>query len=443
MGVQRVTVKVCEFYKGGEFCGYRRTIGGKMFYFGKATDRRTAERQAAALLMAWEGIRANGGCDWTQEAIDAAMSLGGTLRRPASGKDSISKTVPAKDEGRSLYDGMKLYAEHLQSQTPHQVSTSHFQRIRHSLEWSKASVKDRPLTDLGYDAVAEIVAHFVSRPTGRKSGKPLSAYTVLHVLQAYRLMLTYLEDSGRWDSPRNWLKAFKIKRKYLFTREEKQKLAGDVVTFTLDELTSLYRATADSGCQRLFMLLSLNTGGTQQELSSYLKDEFHLKGAQPALVHPRNKTGVMGRWRLWPETARLVAERLKETPENPAGLAFLTSGDKPLVWYNDTNKMDSVKLVWARLLKKCPTVRPLSYKYLRKTASQIIRDLSDLETSQAFLAHAGQSVAERHYNNRCFDKLDAALVRMRKHLKPMFAPVKLASASRAQRKNRVSRGPRH
>jgi len=39
MGSQRPLVKVSQFFKDGEFCGYRRTIGGKAFYFGKATDR--------------------------------------------------------------------------------------------------------------------------------------------------------------------------------------------------------------------------------------------------------------------------------------------------------------------------------------------------------------------------------------------------------------------
>jgi hypothetical protein len=418
MGRQTVSVKVGEFWKRGEFCGHRRTIGGKMFYFGKATDRRTAERQAAALVMAWQGLRATGRTEWTLEAIEAAMSLGGTIQSPLRRTDATA----SRSDQLSIYDAFTAFVEHLRPRMPHQMSASHFQRLQQSLEWSKRFVKNRAVRTVGYDDLSEIVSSFVARPNSKKTGKPISPYTALHVIQAYRLLFTYLEDSGRWLSPRNWTKAFRVKRTAMFSRQEKHRLVGGINNFTVEELTALYRASADSDLQRLYLLLGLNTGGTQQEISTYLKSEFHLDRDTPYLEHPRNKTGVLGRWLLWPETADAVSRRLTSTPENVAGLAFLSEDGKPLVWYNEKNKMDSVKLVWARLLKKCPTVRPLSFKFLRKTASQIIRDLSDLETSQAFLAHTGQSVAERHYNNRSFEKVTSALLQMRLHLAKMFEP---------------------
>jgi len=101
---------------------------------------------------------------------------------------------------------------------------------------------------------------------------------------------------------------------------------------------------------------------------------------------------------------------------------FISPNGRPLVYYTAEKgaKVDLIAKAWDALLEKCPTVHHLSFKYLRKTGSDMVRSLSDLETSQAFLAHSGQSVAERHYNNRDFARLNKAMLAMFKALEPMF-----------------------
>ena len=120
--------------------------------------------------------------------------------------------------------------------------------------------------------------------------------------------------------------------------------------------------------------------------------------------------------------------------ERPRARAAQRGRPAALVHYGAKNKSDSVGQSWARLLKADGVegvVRPLSFKYLRKTGSDLVRktgktgsDLvrkaAGLEVSQAYLAHTGKSVAERHYNNADFDQVTAALRAVRAQIEGVF-----------------------
>jgi len=78
----------------------------------------------------------------------------------------------------------------------------------------------------------------------------------------------------------------------------------------------------------------------------------------------------------------------------------------------------------------CPSVRRLSFKYLRKTGADMLRKLSDKDTSETYLAHAERSMA-RHYSNPDYAKVDIALATLRSNLEPMFSVIKKSKAKAA------------
>jgi hypothetical protein len=97
----------------------------------------------------------------------------------------------------------------------------------------------------------------------------------------------------------------------------------------------------------------------------------------------RHKTGVIGRWWVPPELVPIVCDVVAETPrdvkKNPDGLAILGNADMPLVHHglNDEKRKTDVVADWWRSITRSAVhygVRPLSFKYLRKTLSQQVRD---------------------------------------------------------------------
>jgi integrase len=139
--------------------------------------------------------------------------------------------------------------------------------------------------------------------------------------------------------------------------------------------------------------------------------------------HIRGKTGIRGRYVIPEPVGHLLLHGMEKNGE----LAFLTADGKPLVWYGQEgkrHKTDSVAQMWRRLLRKCPQVRRLGFKYLRKTGATLIGDLTGSDRlAELYLSHSGQSVARKHYLGRteeAFDQLADAIGKMRECLDPMF-----------------------
>ena len=62
----------------------------------------------------------------------------------------------------------------------------------------------------------------------------------------------------------------------------------------------------------------------------------------------------------------------------------------------------------------------MSFKHLRKTASQLVRDVAGKELSDAFLCHSDRTTG-RHYNKFAdWSAMADALDKVREKLRPMF-----------------------
>lgn len=180
-------------------------------------------------------------------------------------------------------------------------------------------------------------------------------------------------------------------------------------TMTTEEVGTLLRGT--TGLNRLCILLGLNCGMTQKDISDLLDRDVDWKAA--TITRKRSKTasheGVPTvTYRLWPETLRLLQEHRSGTD-----VILLTRAGKRLVQerLDETGsyrKSDSIKSAYDRELAKLPVAKP--FKLLRKTSATLINSNGKFRgLDQLFLGHAPSSIAERHYVATSKLALDEAL----------------------------------
>lgn len=273
---------------------------------------------------------------------------------------------------------------------------------------------DMPLTRWAFDEINACVEHWISKVKRGES----SPDTALAEIRALRLFIQWTVRTNKtdWRPAFDWRDLFSGRAKVV-AGERRKTLRTTRREVTVTELATIY-AHATLPRQKLYLLLGLNCGWTQVDISSLTGDMLHLGGPTPYLERTRSKTGVFGRWALWPETVSLLKAELLKNPRRKGELVLLTQDGKPVVWQGANSKTDSVALAWRRLLDRSGLAVP--YKYLRKTGSQLIRNIGGMELSEAFLAHSDQTTGD-HYNAfRNWSKLDAAIMEMRQVLQPMF-----------------------
>lgn len=184
---------------------------------------------------------------------------------------------------------------------------------------------------------------------------------------------------------------------------------GDVATIPLDELRGILDAAPER--LKLWLLLMLNTGGTQQDIADMRADELE----EGAIVRARSKTRKHGldprRYPLWPESLRLLKKYLAKSGDrllvNENGAPLVTTA----IVGGKLKKSDAIKSAYHRLGAKLDrTLPPL--KLLRATGSSLIADVADRDVAEWYLCHAGRSVADRHYIKLANERLDAALTQL-------------------------------
>jgi hypothetical protein len=108
---------------------------------------------------------------------------------------------------------------------------------------------------------------------------------------------------------------------------------------------------------------------------------------------------------------------------------FLDQWGRPC--HSGASKEQPSSIVWWKRLRKENRGRDnfpiIGFKYLRKTAGDMIRKLSDSDTSSAFLSHA-DDIIERAYTNKDWEKLHAATDALRSQLFAAFDPPKMRLA---------------
>ncbi len=327
-------------------------------------------------------------------------------------------TVPGSN-GWTLHQAIELYAkdvaEHMNAKTAlNEAATA--RRL-------KDASPDMPLDQFGYSALEAIKRYWARRPPAKRpgaKGRPIAVSTAVNTVKTLRRFVRWMHRHSDipWRQPDDVQEALRLNVKRLKKPDEIAAMARGPETFTDEELALLYAYATDY--ERLLLLLGLNLGFAQAECSSLRRDEVHRDDDIPKVKRMRHKSQVYHEVAIWPETLKgvdwLVSQRATSV------YVLTTEAGGPCTSNRIANR-------WNALLNRVQTdhseFRRLSFKFLRKTAGQLVRDFSDGETVAVFHARAQVNIDEYSdaYSRRDFRKVFEANRRVRERLEPMFAGV--------------------
>ncbi|MGA2497437.1 MAG: tyrosine-type recombinase/integrase [Tepidisphaeraceae bacterium] len=331
---------------------------------------------------------------------------------------TIAQTPLPVAMGQTLHQAMDAYAQYAAKRDTRESS----QREAAGAKRLKQSHPDIPLGQFGISSLERIAAYWASRPNAKNTRRPMALDSITDILKTARRFVRWLHRSEQfiWTKPVDAEDSLRVNVERLRTNAEIAALGRGVQVWTIEELAQLYRHATDQ--DRLFLLLGLNCGFAQAEIFSLRIDEIKLRPS-PAITRIRRKNRVPGVFALWPETATAIDWFLRQRPtvSGPdSEIMMITKNGHPF-------DRQRIAIAWMRLIDRVQAAQPgfrrLSFKHLRKTAGQLVRDRSNGEIAGVFLCH-GQAVATDDladvYTNRPFDKVGATLAIVHRDLLPMF-----------------------
>jgi hypothetical protein len=285
------------------------------------------------------------------------------------------------------------------------------------------------LAGLDANAIDFAQRHWEHRPKGARG--VLAVATCQKALKVLFRFLAWLDRQPRFGW--RWPVDYKRRKPKIDVTQAEQAARIRPKTYTVEELALLYRYATP--WERSLMLLGLNCGFGPREIATLQRDEIRLDEPHPHyqkqgdwIMRVRKKTTVYAEWRLWPETVEAIAFLQRTRPASKLGELVLTRQGLPL--HRQTaggNANRNIANAWAKLVRRVKKdgheLPPLGFKFLRKTASSLLRKLAGGETASLFLAH-GRATSDELldvYAQRPFGKVFKACRRLRKKLAPMFA----------------------
>jgi integrase len=208
------------------------------------------------------------------------------------------------------------------------------------------------------------------------------------ILQVTKMFVEWLADRGGFTLPRN-LRKLKIKL-------PKQ----DVRTFSLDEIRQLLDAAGRYNVKlKLWILLMLNIGGCQNDISEL--DYTELDTKRWVVTRPRSKVqgGPVVSYKLWPEVVELLTHfrNQDEKVKNDRGnqVVLTTANGKLLV---QPRRVDNVRSAYRYLCKRAALQCDKPLMLLRKTGATLLaRHKAHRAFVETYLAHAPRTVADTFY----------------------------------------------
>lgn len=184
--------------------------------------------------------------------------------------------------------------------------------------------------------------------------------------------------------------------------------SNGIETVPIADIKQLFSLASDR--TRLYLLLGLNCGYTQSDISSLEISMIDIK--EGTITRDRQKTGQEQSHKLWPITLRYLKQEMRNAK---TGLALVTQNNKPLRSEEFKNgkyhKRDAIQSAWQRILKHADMKH--SFKLLRKTGATEIAKIDATVVNQ-FLAHSPRSIADRHYVKADFTNLYKAIQELQK-----------------------------
>ena len=385
----------------------------KVFYFDPAAPE-VAVSRVIALRAEWKRLRAEGKSVWDESPA--------YLRQ--QGK-TLADADPAATKIITVADAKQQYLDYLRRQWEGgQCSKKHYTSQRERLNNAAKPLEMLPLSVVDRQQLEAAVLRLCGRPMVRFPGREphrMSATYAKASISSMKWCFDWLAEEGHWTRCRQWSRLWK-KEVVLTDQERQQHLDGtgaDTAFFTVDELAKVWSTASHH--QRALILCGLNMAFSNAECSSLTVHEVKgLETDAPYVERYRRKTvkragkGAYGKWFLWPETAEYL--RKCKAPANDQNLWFLT-GDG-----NALNENGSIIQGWRRLVQRAE-VRPLGFRFLRKTAAHLLRNSlgHGAEVTDMLLAHADLAML-RAYAGRDWDgRLREATTQLRVHLASVWA----------------------
>lgn len=327
----------------------------------------------------------------------------------------ISKKPRPALLGASLYQAIRAFANDMQAK-PGSGATKVAERARRLMD----STPDMDLGQFGLKSMERIATYWAGRPEARKrggegKGTPISISTVEHQLATARRFIKWLDrhEDFAWQMPRHSEDSLKVNLQRLQTPGEIAAKRNGVQTFSVEQLAKIYQHANDEN--RLWILLGLNAGFSHAECLSLRWEE--IEDDSSWIKRIRQKSQVYGEFKLWPQTQSAL-QWWEQSNGRVHDLVLAHSE-------NQTYSSIRIRNAWNRLKEHVPDSGDwwLSFKHLRKTAAQMVRDVSNGEIAGVFLCH-GKPVQSDElsdlYSNRPFGEVGKALDTVHKQLKPVF-----------------------
>jgi integrase len=326
---------------------------------------------------------------------------------------------------------------------PTQYGASHLRKIA----FLKGHLPDFPLSDLDASRIESLIETIRARPAGKR-GKPISVAWTQNCLKLLRSFLRWLNRSPEFS----WKRPFDLELtpvRVPLTSGEKTGVmrSAQVQTYTAEELKLLWKYATPF--QRLLILLALNCGFGRGEIASLELADVQLRSSHPHarevghkgsaadswIFRMRQKTGVYGEFKLWPETVSAIDWWLGErkTIELASGVSTLLvnrNGRRYDALTKSRHPNYQIANRWRELTQRVradhPLFRSLSFNKLRKTAGNFVRSESHGEVAAVFLCHGTPVKSDELldlYTNRPFGKVFEAIDHVGARLRPLWSEV--------------------
>lgn len=482
-----------SFQKGK---GYKKSIGfhtskngarkQKMFWLGK--NEQKAEILCLMIISRWKELKNAAAEVWDEESLDYLKEYKNRLYEKGKYKPTVKsstskrqdKHVPPVPIPKQLHSSSEPISDLSKPVTLYGAIDKYISNVKSDMnfseEWQKGlsirlnSLKDATadmlLRDLSKDTVLSIVKFYQKRPKNKNTGKPISITTAKTQINTLKRLLDHLIEEEIIEPIRGLQKLFKNIRIKKTKVDITKQLKGNPV-FEIDDLVLLYH-NANSKL-RGYMLLGLNLGFTQKEISSMLVGMVDMDNEVITRFREKTDFTVKAKWKMWNETLVFVKHNIKpnyayEYRIDDDGNTILYRNSIAETWqqhhekgiqayqrlikdklraenmyaipeeyifnrvvYTNDNgvKIDNIASAWSRLRKKLGKnlKNPYSFKSLRKTGADMIQNIAGVDISQVYLSHTPTTLAQKNYTNPQFEKLGVALEVMREQLQPVFENV--------------------
>lgn len=372
---------------------------------------------------------------------------------------------PVPESEATLHQALDAFVDHVRrtALTPAvegeiQVTSPYGNTQIRTAQRLKERHQNVPLSALTLNAIQAMVDYWRARPVVKGTNRPITVRTAQNHIKQIKEFFRWLHKNSDygWRKPEDFDDLVVSVKSNL--REKAAKVSPVAVdTYGLDELCVLYKYATP--LERLFFILGLNCGFGQAEIATVLVKEVELlkRHSHETLLgfvstekdsfikKIRPKTEVYGEWLLWPETVDALhwaarrrqgqtvvtrgGNKGKDIRVSPDSLLILSEDGTSLVKQTASgNRASRIANLWnadlTRRIRKDKTgFRVLSFNKIRKTAGNMIRDLSDGEVAGVFLCH-GEPVRTDTlidiYTNRPFAKVFKAIRMARERLQPVF-----------------------